>query len=348
MIQHYFDEGMTVTDAINAMSKVIKGSYACWLYHKNTKDLYLFRNSNPLSYYIDTKNGYLIFASTDDNVIEAYGSSDIKDKITSLDTDIIYKLEKNELVNVGKISPREEFSSVTGRNFNNNYYQHDKFDTVTINKGTDAFEYIYNLIETYENKDDDQTCIVITSAGEVQVLIKPIECIKKLDENGFQIYKSGEKLYDSDFYEYHFKNIEIFQTAVEVLKENLEPKTIKSTETDDKENFTKALCDLAEFLHCNMEVDTKFIYFKYTKGDEVSASIKRLIKKVGLAFRDDNPPTLRLRNNKHQMKAIQTIMEKLKIYEIPKPIEGKDTEDDDEEEPILVTPQEPTTKGEDN
>lgn len=324
LIQHFYDKGKTVEESIGEMSKIVDGSYACWLYHKPTRDLYLFRNTQPLSYYVDDKLDMITFASTEDNIISSYDSqASIRDDIKQVETYKIFKLTNRDLVNVGTIHSPPSVGSNIGsfvRNRRNNTpITPRSFDTEEVDKSSMAIQYMYDLLEQYENENHDQTMIVITQNGEISLTIRPPALLSLLDKGGFKEYKSLDTLYESDYWEYNFSNLTLFCEAVDKLRKAVdgvpsntskEVDVVKKDNSD--ENFNQSLEDLAEVTSCSVSITPTQIIFKYKKGDIVDVGVKRFYKKVGFLFRKDN--TIRIRNSVHHNKEIKILLSKLDIY----------------------------------
>jgi hypothetical protein len=323
MIQHFFSTGKTVVESINEMSKVLRGNYACWLYHKDTGDLYLFRNSQPISYYIDKKNNVMMFASLEDYILSAYlvDTDQMRDAIKSLDTNVIYKLENGEMANVGKLEEKKY------DNCNTVGHRPSTFTSDTIDEVSESFEYLYELFETYEkNENDPETVIAITPRGEVDILVRPAALLSILDKGGFKPYKSTTKLYDSDYYEYIINTIEIFHSVVRRLQKALDDVEGEDDDNDDdddtptnhginstpeQDRFLSSLRDLAETLNCKLEITPKHILLKYPEDKDLPEMHRKLFKKVGFAFRKDN--TMKIRNNKHHRCAFEAILTRVKL-----------------------------------
>lgn len=186
LIQHFYDEGKTVKDAIIAATQEIDGGYACWLYHKDKKDLYLFRNSkNPIEYYIDEERGIFIFASEDGYIVNTYGD----DKLTTTDIktlpyNVVYKLQSNELVKLADF----ESKPVVWSGYNNTCNT-----SVTTWTSVDKFDRLMARFYLFLAKFDAVTYQHILAATQsssfllVRKTCKPL--IDLLDANGFELYK---------------------------------------------------------------------------------------------------------------------------------------------------------------
>lgn len=66
LIEHFYEKEKDVVKAIQETTKLIGGGYACWLFHKDTKDVYLFRNSNPIDIGFIPESNTILFASDED------------------------------------------------------------------------------------------------------------------------------------------------------------------------------------------------------------------------------------------------------------------------------------------
>ena len=73
LIQKYFDEGNSIQESIIKTSEKLDGNYACWLYHKGTDDVYLFKKGNPISVSILKKRNIMVFASEARMISETFG-----------------------------------------------------------------------------------------------------------------------------------------------------------------------------------------------------------------------------------------------------------------------------------
>jgi hypothetical protein len=326
LIQHFFDAGKTVSESIAAMSRALRGNYACWLYHKDEKELYLFRHgTSPLSYYLDVKNKLLMFASTEANILTAYNDKSINTDIVDIDSDVIYKFEDNIIKNIGKLEPQAMMCNQSRGNAGG-MYRGSEFNTGIVENASSNFEYLFDLLEKYETPEEDNTIIGITPQGEVQILIKPKPLIMILDEYGFAKYKSNIKLYDESYVEYDISSIEEFNRVTDRFRESFEKDEEEDNEScDDKTNsttsgktlgdidFETALHDLGDTIDCKVLIHDKTITFMYEGKGELPPDVKKMFKKVGLHFRHEKK--LVIKNNKHHHLSLEIIMKKLKLQE---------------------------------
>jgi hypothetical protein len=357
LIQHFFDQGKTVLESIRAMSRALRGNYACWLYHKDTKDLYLFRNStSPLSYFLDEKNQLMVFASTEENIMFAYDDKNMSDQIKELTQGEIYKFEDNQVKMIGKLETPVFTNSNSGRS--QGAYNKNDFNTGIVENATSNFEFMFDFLEKYETEEEDNTIIGITPQGEVQILVRPAIVIKTFDDNGLAKYKSNQKLYDSAYTEYDLPSIEAFNKAIEEFRNSLDgdeeddddddvndkSKSTKSPKMDDPE-FNTALHDLADMIDCKVMINGHNITFRYVGGGEIPPDIKKMFKKVGLHFR--NEKKLVIKNNKHHHLSLLSIMKKLTLQQKKPKTTIKpttETKENDDDIPTLISTEEnPTT-----
>jgi len=351
LIQHFTDKGKTVIESIKAMSRALRGNYACWLYHKDTKDIYLFRNStSPLSYYLDKKNELLMFASTEDNITAAYDDKTIEEQIKEITQGSIYKFENNEVKEIGKLETPTFINQTTGRN--SQAYSKTDFNTGIVEHATASFEFMFDFLEKYETAEEDNTIIGITPQGEVQILIKPALVVKTFDDNGLAKYKSSSRLYDVAYTEYDFASIEEFNKAVDNFRDSLDGDDDDCDDNDKSKpqgpkkqsdaEFEESVRGLADMIDCNVIFGNKMITFRYVGEGDLPADVKKMFKKVGLHFR--NEKKLVIKNNKHHHLSLQIIMKKLNLQQAKKkPTVVPITDEKDEDVPSLIPPEDPTT-----
>ena len=118
-IQEGYEKKKDVVKAIQNTTRKITGSYACWLLHKPTGDVYLFRHNNPIEIGLNYDEGYIVFASEKGMFDWVEKPSDVKGfNNTLLYGDIeegwIYKVDELGLAKL------DEFKAVE-RSYNDSY-----------------------------------------------------------------------------------------------------------------------------------------------------------------------------------------------------------------------------------
>lgn len=224
LIQHFYDKNDgDVIKAIESTISELSGGFACWLYYKDDKTVYLFRSTNPLSYFYDEKNSKFYFASTSmpiNRSIQGINSRDIDE----LDTGKIFKITKSGLKKVGKF---EEYSYNRGNSYNyNNYSTNNKSSTkrspidINLNKIDNSLVYLYEQFEKYETDGKIRTVIALTNHSVV-IMAKPKELVEKLEAAGFGNKKDKNSVGDKDKYcKYIINPPEDINKLVENLKLN--------------------------------------------------------------------------------------------------------------------------------
>lgn len=115
LIQYFYDKHEDVIKAIQQTTKLISGSYACWLYHKKTKKIYLFRHSNPIHYYIDKRNRCILFASEQKHIDSVYDKKLRYSDIPEIEEEKIYVIDEDGIKKVGEFETSYHVSTITSR-----------------------------------------------------------------------------------------------------------------------------------------------------------------------------------------------------------------------------------------
>ena len=322
-IQYHYNKNNNVLESIKKMAKEILGSYACWLYHKETKDIYLFRNSTstPLEYMEDKLNGAFWFASDDDYIVHAFNDGTELHDVTTLAQVTIFRLRNGELEDLGSLPyPTHTDSNYTsGRRERqyNNYSSGQLVDTSEIN------ESLINLFRLFEIYDTDVTDVktgIYVIDRDVVLLVKPEKLMKLLDKAGFERYKQKTTLYNEVFYQYEISPMEDINKLVEKLVKAV---NIKTGEEDDDDieftivsnndtEFDDAFIDLADTFECGFEITSKRYVLIYPEEKSVPNWIKQCVKKNGLQFQKDNRLQVK-RNNNHQMSGLRGVLEDMNL-----------------------------------
>jgi len=102
LIQHFYDLTHDVVESIRRTAEELSGSYACWLFHKETSDVYLFRHSNPIYYFVDKRNKCIVFASEFRHIDSIYDKKLTYSDVPSLPEDKIFVVNDDGLECVGE------------------------------------------------------------------------------------------------------------------------------------------------------------------------------------------------------------------------------------------------------
>lgn len=322
LIQKFHDEGMTVVEAIKKTVEEIYGSFACWLYHKDKSELYLFRNTSPISYYMDSNNKTFMFASESNHIHTAYSLDDeVKDKIQELPSNKIFKLGKDGLEEVGDLSSSDTetwnrntyASQVNGRQNTQSYQNRNIPSRLTEING--SLEYLYEYLESFE-KDGGIRFVESVVRNEILLLVEPEDAIKTLDWSGFVSFKSDKKVLNDKFCKYNITPKETINKLVRNLKDYL--KNDKNFISIDgggelEESFRGGLEDLVDSIKCEFE-ETKMTYkFSYSDTINIEPDVEKMFQKVGFKFKNDN--TLVLSKSKYHRRRLNDLLNKLGLWD---------------------------------
>lgn len=294
LIQHFYDEnGNNVVEAIKETTKELTGGFACWLYHKSSSDIYLFKHFNPMCYYMDANEGTFIFASSFKYIIDIYNNLITSTDITEVEADKICKIEKD-----GKLAVLDKFEhkdyaitpyNNTGRTsqITSSYYPMDiDFDVLDIDL---SLIKLYEMFEQYESKDKTDTVIALTGNALI-LLVKPEELIKELDAKGFAEFKSISKIYNSEYFRYIIKP----PTRINYLIKHLND----DAKTDDDIKYITCICpkntqdtDINDE-DTETEIKTKYIdvIFDVCDSLDLEYELNEVSNEVTLAYDDNNKP----------------------------------------------------------
>lgn len=281
LIQKWYDEGLSVKNAIIKMSEELDGGYACWLYHKDKKKLYLFRNSrNPIQYYHDKDKGLLIFASEDDYIVDTYND---KDKLTcrdveSLDVNEIFELGKSGLKSIGNLKkPTTTSRGWGGYNCNNSSCNMDN-NLSTIDT---ALKDLYKFFIPYDNVTGQIQTIISVIQNEVVILVSNNALVKLLGKTPFKDTKQ-DGIYRSEYTKYRITPKEKINKLVNNLIENTDCTSLVNISNDD--TFNENLRELGETLDLRYSHINGYHFFEATYYAKVPSEARMLFSKVGLTF----------------------------------------------------------------
>ena len=322
LIQHFYKTNKSVKESIIEMSKYIQGSYACWLYHKEKKELYLFRNTgtSPIEFFFDKENNLLAFASEDAQIVNAYNDPEInKSDCKPLPQDKIFKLTGNELEEVGELKEAESTQTTSSiydnrrypnnyqDRFSNDYKSNRMIDTTNIN---DSLKELYKIFEWFDNNSADIKTGIYLCEDTVILLVNPKGLIKMLDEAGFGKFKSKTKAKDVDFWKYEIAPM----NKINDLVASLTNETYGGTKgiIDNDKPFKENLVDLAETINCTLSEGLNKFIFTYTGKSQVPPWVVKVFKQQGLHFRRNKVMRIPI-NDKNEEKLLH-ILKAMKIY----------------------------------
>lgn len=90
-IQYFLDAGRDIVESIQATVEKLEGQQACWLWHKPTQQLYLWRVMSPI--YTQQTADQIVFSSVQNGAIS-----------NLLDEGMIYHVEPQKIAGVGHFS----------------------------------------------------------------------------------------------------------------------------------------------------------------------------------------------------------------------------------------------------
>jgi hypothetical protein len=314
LIQHFHNEGFETSKAIEKASEHINGSYACWLYDKETNDVYLFRKSNPIEYYFDEERKLFVFASIDDYVVDAYNIDEVSTTdLSVLEKEKIFLLKKDELEEVGELKTPKSTTTTSSGRYYSGYSEHQYNYSNRFNKETNdteskinkSLKELYYLFRKFEKKPPKEAETIIGMMnGRVVILVEPDDLRDLLDESGFEKYKQKGKVYGSRYYMYEISPIlNIVKLTSVLMNESIGELTSKDRRHQLKE--------LAETIDCEFCIFDNQYRFKYIKSSSVPEWIKKALSKRGLNFRKDN--TIRLDINQIHEKKLDNVLKDLKL-----------------------------------
>jgi predicted glutamine amidotransferase len=285
LIQHKYDESGNVQQAIIDALSEIEGGFACWLYHKDKKDIYVFRNSsNPFEYFIDKDRGIFIFASEDDYIVDAYNNGLKTTDVSTLSVDTVYKLQSSELVEVGRFTKSTTTTPTWGGyipesgycNGYNTYTDVEEFDS--------AMGYFYKFLSTYDTGIFQHMLFTIRNTG--YLFSRDDSLTTFLDDNGFKIYKKDE--YKGEWTRYSMAKDILLELAKEIIdnlqeekKKNNNGKPSKSTEV-----IIEDMKDLAT--ECHLDFTYNQGLYTIIKHTDTPKELIAIFKKYGYTFKRRN------------------------------------------------------------
>lgn len=291
-IQHYYNEnGGKVADAIVSTTKDLEGSYACWLYHKDTETVYLFRHSNPIHYIYDNDSKTFTFASTHTQITESSGGR-LKYKDTEeVPEHCVVKVGNTELVTVKKFKPNYYRQSGYDYGCDNSFRgnRSSTRDPPSITKIDKHLVKLYEIFEEYEEDTEIRTVIALTGNTCI-ILVEPKELVERLDAAGFSQYKSKYKLYDSEFYKYEVKPSERLTELVPKLTGESDDELTDNVDTLSsnkiEELFWSVIFDVTESfgIKCECDTDTNTMTFEVESLDIIEGPLADALEKQGLVF----------------------------------------------------------------
>jgi len=327
MIQANFDKSkseeyrVAIKEAILKSLQDAKPVYACWLYYKPKKEIYLFRNTNPIYYYHDSVNELFVFASEDRMIAKAYGKSELENPTpTLLPGHKIYQLDGDILREVCDIPydtiDEEEacWGNRRGRTF-------DGTDSpiklsADVEKLNRAFERLFLECERHENPTTKvvEFAIAIIQDG-IRVLVRPDALITRLDTAGFDKFKKIDKGDTNDYCHYIITPPEKIITLMDNYDILNNP---KSKERSSKKwesispELLDALEDLGDTLECEMRTTDSHIIFIFQSTPPPLAS--GLFQKIGAQPNKFN--MVRIERSPSNLSKIKLLLrDPLKLYE---------------------------------
>jgi len=296
LIQHFFDEGNSVVESIKKATNEISGGFSCWLYHKDEREIYFFRNSrNPFEYYIDEDRGIFVFASMASYIRDTLKTSIDYSDVKSSEFNSIFKLEKNKLLKLDDFENNVATTTYSSYNYNDcntslpspvNSYDVNDFDKLMgklvrfMKKFDDnaTFNSILGII-------DDEVNLIVRSEGLVRLL-------SKTSFSKFYTQKRGEwRLYSltrqqmetitKNFLEY---------VSDDTPKVSSEPKSETKTFTGIDSNFVNKVRQFSK--DTNLDVKIKLGKVTISKNKHSNKRALKLIKQGGYVFGKHNQFTL--------------------------------------------------------
>lgn len=159
-IQKEYEKSKDVLQAIKETTKKLDGSYACWLLHKNTNDIYLFRHNNPIEIRFDDKNKIITFASEGEIMFKnvdiireiVFGFFKVPFSFAKIEEHKIYKINKEGLHDLGEF----EWTTYSRKSWSNgidydedNYYVDSTKKHSKINSTMTENDIMWELKEVY-------------------------------------------------------------------------------------------------------------------------------------------------------------------------------------------------------
>ena len=279
LIQKWYDEGFSVKNSIIKMSEELDGGYACWLYDKDKRKLYLFRNNrNPIQYYKDEDKGLLIFASEDDYIVDTY---DDKEKLTnveveSLDINEIFELGRDGLKSIGKLkSPATTTWSAYNCN-NRNYNTNTNISTID-----SSLKKLYKLFMPYDNIPEQIQTIISVIQNEVVILVSNNALVKLLNKTVFKDTKQ-DGMYKSEYTKYRISPKEEINKMVDTLIDGVGD--IPMLDGKHDVTFNENLKELGETLDLTYSHINGYYCFEGEYYAKIPVEARKVFKDVGLTF----------------------------------------------------------------
>ena len=219
LIQKFVDEGDEIVDAIRHTISLLVGSFACWLYHKKTGDVYLFRDTNPLNYYIDKENNTFLFASTSLAITNI--SDAIYSDIEVLPSDRIFKVHNGRLIDLGEFNPESNKLTKVGL-----LQSKHKVSNNDINLSLNQFRYLLRAVSKYQTDyslipNGDLVIIIFKSTLLRDAILETdyAQSLSKLGHNSIGRFKLTVKrddipdllleILNSTLFDYSFTNFNV-------------------------------------------------------------------------------------------------------------------------------------------
>jgi len=300
-IQKNYESCNNVQEAVKEALKEITGSMACWLYHKDTGDIYLWRTSNPIEYYLDADSGIFVFASESNYLKRTFGLP--YKMIHTLTSEKLFRLEKDKLVDLCSIGTKKTTYNHTSGAWDQ---QTGGITPTNLSSINDSLVYLYKLFEIYEKGAEIKTVIAIVR-NDIILLAKPKQLISLLDGNGFKKYKKTHQTFNDDYHKYTITPKENINGLVKNLKKELDD---ASNNLEGGDDFYENLGALSEIIGCELEYDTESIKLSYPSNKMPNKKVIKEFSNVGLTF-GETTKSMELDNNEYHRGQIEKLFNKI-------------------------------------
>ncbi len=213
LIQKFYLETKNVVEAIKKTTALIRGSYACWLFHRKSGEVFLFRKTNPIMLTYIRDWGSIVFASDMDFYKKEVTSCKFEQELNFFTTlfntrklkeNIIYRIKEDLNFSLYKFKSADEYSYYNRDNDKDDEWDEDfkrgsrcnkeKKESRSSKWGDNGFKgkcqnaYMNDLLDFIEDKSLSYSISYQRKKVEIEIPEFLIECLGKF---GYTASKNG-------------------------------------------------------------------------------------------------------------------------------------------------------------
>lgn len=310
LIQHFYDKYKDVVKAIQETTKLLSGSYACWLYHKKSETVYLFRHSNPICYYIDKRNRCLLFASEQRHIDNVYDKKLRYSDIPDIKENTIYMIDEEGIKEVGEFETSYNANVTTYRGLPSSYSSYSSSDTLDgIDTRNEDLEQLKSILDDWKKyRPDDIIQAMIWEDGIIELIISSPILYNRIAEH-------EQLAQECVYFEPNTAEV-LLEIRISELKSILPSlryvfrRDSRDVLKENIENFTRFLEGTAiYFIRSGRGGSSEYVRLIFGQ----KPFIKRLFEKYGLSLRKDWSIEIELSDSSDALYKLIQIMAALKL-----------------------------------